>query len=203
MRKTNRFMSVLVGTLIVVCICGCGRDTSHYVQIADSTEETEKSEEEEAVVEVEENLETFCYIYVCGEVKEPGVYTLPAGSRVCDVFEKAGGFTENAATDYWNQARLIVDGEMIYVPTKEEAEERNISAEDSKGVETDNTGKININTASKEQLMSIPGIGEAKAMAIIAYRKENGSFSDLEEVKQVEGIKDGVFAKMKEYIVIN
>ena len=70
-------------------------------------------------------------------------------------------------------------------------------------VDDSTNGKVNINTASKQQLMTIPGVGEAKAQAIMSYREANGSFSSIDEVKKVEGIKDGVFAKMKEYIVIN
>ena len=89
---------------------------------------------------------------------------------------------------------------MIYVPTLEEAEERKQS---SLNVEDTRSQKVNINVASKEQLMTIPGIGEAKALAIIAYREKNGMFSKIEDVMNVEGIKDGMFAKMKEYIVVN
>ena len=74
---------------------------------------------------------------------------------------------------------------------------------ESKAKEDSADGKINLNTASRDVLMTIPGIGEAKANAIISYREANGGFSSIDEVKNVEGIKDGVFTKMKEYIVIN
>lgn len=209
MDKIHIFKSVLVGTLIVVLACGCGKDTAQYMD-AEETMETETEEiVSEAIDQQEETQETevLLYVYVCGEVSVPGVYTLPEGSRVCDLFEAAGGFTEKAATDYWNQARLLSDGEMIYVPTREEAKERQLSgaAVSEYSIQNDNNaeGKININTASKTVLMEIPGIGEKKADAIIAYRETNGSFSTIEEVKKVEGIKDGVYEKMKEYIVIN
>lgn len=212
MDKTFVLKSVLIGTLLVVCLCGCGNNTSKYVSaegsITDTTEEIKETEamESSQVSEKVDKEESLLYVYVCGEVEKPGVYTLPPGSRVCDVFEIAGGFTKDAATDYWNQARLLTDGEMIYVPTIEEAEERGVSAGDDLGTfvqNDDEEGKVNINTASRSELMTIPGIGEAKADAIIAYRQANGSFSTIEEVKNVEGIKDGVFTKMKEYIVIN
>ena len=91
---------------------------------------------------------------------------------------------------------------MIYVPTREEVQERTFEAQEDEVSKTDDSDKVNINTASKEELMTIPGIGEAKASAIVAYRKEHGDFSSIEEVKNVEGIKDGVYSKMKDYIEI-
>ena len=160
----------------------------------------------EAVPEEEKSL---LYVYVCGAIRTPGVYTLPEGSRICDLFEVAGGFTEDAATEYWNQARLLVDGEMLYVPTIEEAMERqekgiDVSSGSSDVTDADNTnGKTNLNTASLEELMELPGIGEAKARAILGYRQEQGGFTSIEEIMNIEGIKEGVFSKIKEYIVVN
>lgn len=205
--------SVLLGTLVVVCICGCGKSTADYIEAKETLEAdtavsgVEQDTENTEKVEENQSKKELLYVYVCGAIEHPGVYSLPEGSRVCDVFDLAGGLTSNASTDYWNQARVLADGEMIYVPTLEEVETRNLT-QDVSGVslqDTDdsNQNKININTASKEQLMTIPGIGEAKASAIISYRQENGKFSSIEEIKNVEGIKDGVYAKMKEYIVIN
>ena len=208
MKKLKFIKSVLYGTLIVVCICGCGKGTSEYLVAEEVTITEMETQMEDNLAEENqgtEQAETLLYVYVCGEVNTPGVYTLPEGSRVCDVFVLAGGFTENAAVDYWNQARVLKDGEMIYVPTIEEAKERDqdISSQDVSFKDNSAKNKININTASKAQLMTIPGIGEAKANAIIAYRESNGAFSSVEEIKKVEGIKDGVYTKMKDYIVIN
>jgi competence protein ComEA len=206
--------SVLLCTLIVVCICGCNKGTAQYIS-SDEKGTSELTEVQTQEISTEhsqqENVtETkLIYVYICGAVKSPGVYTLSEGSRICDLFEKAEGLTEYAAIDYWNQARLLVDGEMIYVPTTEEVEEIQWNGLDSSTNQTeatgaDNTsGKININTASKEQLMEIPGIGEAKAKAIINYRETNGGFTSIEEVMNIEGVKEGVFSKMKEYIVVN
>lgn len=200
--------SVLIGTLVVMCISGCGKSTAEYLEteeIVESENETEVLETTEEIV-ISDETEAPCCVYICGAVEIPGVYTLPEGSRVCDAFAAAGGLKQNAAEDYWNQARVLADGEMIYVPTLEEAKERKESGDVSSmidSVDDSTNGKVNINTASKQQLMTIPGVGEAKAQAIISYREVNGSFSSIDEVKKVEGIKDGVFAKMKEYIVIN
>ncbi len=206
--------SVLLGTLIVVFLSGCGKDTAKYVN-SEETSDTDYSlnsqfqNDTQAEIKVESSEEQQIYVYVCGAVQNPGVYSMPEGSRICDVFDTAGGLTADAATDYWNQASLLVDGEMIYVPTVKELEERQMSPMDSMGVsevhpdkeETD--GRININTASKEQLMSIPGIGETRADAILSYREENGSFSNVEDIMQVDGIKEGMYEKIKDYIKIN
>lgn len=196
----SKWKGVLLGTLIVVCICSCGKDTAYYVD-SESESSTTQREETSEQVETLDSQEKGIYVYVCGQIVSPGVYVLPQGSRICDLFELAGGFTQIAATDYWNQARLLTDGEMIYVPTVEEVKERPL--ENNTATDTDDSDKVNINTASKEELMTLPGIGEARALAIIAYRKENGPFTSVEELKEVEGIKDGVFSKMKDYIEIN
>lgn len=210
MKKINKILKgVLVGTLLVVCLSGCGKDTTYYVDSQNSSSQAVSTQSDMMQIQTEEEmLETqpphsMIYVYICGQVKAPGVYTLPEGSRVCDLFEAAGGLTNIAALEYWNQARLLTDGEMIYVPTEEEAAEREWMEEQTSQNTTDDPNKVNINTASKEELMTLPGIGAAKADAILAYRSENGPFSAIEELKQVEGIKDGVFSKMKDYIEIN
>lgn len=201
----NKYLlSVLLGTLVVVCICGCGKNTAQFISSADFSEEKETayiSESEEfGSIKKETETQMLC-IYVCGAVHHPGVYELLEGSRVCDAFLAAGGLTDEAAEDYWNQARILSDGEMIYVPTKEEAKERvPETAVNPKNDET--SDKININTATKESLMTLPGIGEAKAERIIAYRNEHGAFSSIEEIMEVEGIKEGMYEKIKDYIVI-
>ena len=195
------FKGVLFGTLLVVCLCSCGKNAAYYVEEEFvSSENRQETETEDTEILVSESKDI--YVYVCGQIQNPGVYVLPEGSRVCDLFAMAGGFTKEAATDYWNQARLLKDGEMIYVPTREEVKDRSSLVQENSSDDTAESDKVNINTASKEELMTIPGIGEAKATAIIDYRKKHGKFSSIEEVKNVEGIKDGVYSKMKDYIEI-
>lgn len=204
MRKINIFLKgVLCGTLVVMCLCSCGKDTAYYIEDETSASQSFEQEKSDASEEEQKESEGCCiYVYVCGQIQTPGVYSIPEGSRVCDLFAIAGGFTESAATDYWNQARLLKDGEMIYVPTKEEVKDRTFEGETTSDTTTGTSKKVNINTASKEELLTIPGVGEAKATAILAYREENGPFSSIEELKKVDGIKDGVFSKMKDYIEI-
>ncbi len=200
MRKIKiQIMSVLVGTLLVACFCSCGKDTAHYVESDSQSEEIDS----EVEYETEESVKADIYVYVCGQVQNPGVYILPEGSRIFDAFALAGGLTAEAAIDYWNQARVLKDGEMLYVPTAEEVVNSNFETQNILQTQTSDKSKVNINTASKEELMTIPGIGETRAQAILNYRQEHGPFTSIEDLKNVEGIKDGVFSKMKDYIVVN
>ena len=136
------------------------------------------------------------YVYVCGAVIQTGVYELPQDSRVYEVIEKAGGFAENADISGINQAALLQDEEQIYVPAVGELEQTSQNEGEEK------SGKINLNTSTKEELMTLPGIGESKADSIIKYREEQGKFQSIEDIKQIEGIKDGVFQKIEDLITV-
>ncbi len=204
---------MLMGILIAVSMYGCASPTLQYTQAEVSEAiitESQLQENTQECVDAHKKEPKTIYVYVCGAVYAPGVYAIEEGSRICDLFQIAGGLTEGAAEDYWNQARILSDGEMIYVPTEEEAKERSDAQKSAAGSTTGQsdtnsgeTKKININTASIEELMTLPGIGEAKALAIIAYRQENGDFSNIEQLKDISGIKDGVYTKIKDYIVVN
>ncbi len=159
-----------------------------------------------------------CVVHICGAVKEPGVYTLESGERIYQAIEKAGGFREDAQQDYLNQADLLSDGMKIYVPTQEEVREAGdtakwtaVSAGEGASGQTAEAGKaegggdpalVNINTAGEEQLCTLPGVGSAKAKSIIAYRELNGAYRTIEEIMNVEGIKDGLFRKIKDSITV-
>lgn len=143
------------------------------------------------------------YVYVCGEVKHPGVYPLEAGSRITHAIEAAGGMTSKAADSYLNQAEVLTDGQKIYVPNQKEAEQTALPETASTGGQAEtNDGKININTADKSQLTQLNGIGDSRAEAIISYRESKGAFQSIEEIKNVDGIKDGIFSKIKEQIKV-
>ena len=135
-------------------------------------------------------------VYVCGAVQHPGVYELAEGSRVYEALALAGGVTDDASPTAVNQAQPLTDGEMIEILTVDQAMER----ETAQGTESD--GRVNINTADAEELKTLPGIGEAKADSIIAYREKNGAFAAIEDIKNIEGIKDGVFAKLEDCIKV-
>lgn len=140
-----------------------------------------------------------CAVYVSGAVKKPGLFHYSGTARVSDAIESAGGFTKKADKNAVNLARILTDGEQILVPSKQKTSSRNTSNMAEKGQENH---FININRASLDELMTLPGIGEAKAGAIIEYRNQNGAFSKKEELMNISGIKEGVYNKIKSFIVI-
>ena len=165
--------------------------------------------------EVQGKRQQLIYVHICGAVKKPAVYSLPEGARVCDAIATAGGFTEEAADDYVNQARFLSDGERVYIPEKGELS--NLSAAQYAAGQTvsgnsgsQSTGSVqngnqeqlpvNINTATLSELMNLPGIGESRAESIIAYREKHGAFSTIEDIMQISGIKDAAYEKIKDRI---
>lgn len=142
------------------------------------------------------------YVHVCGQVKEPGVYALGTDSRVADAIEAAGGFTKKAWEASLNLARKVQDGEQLYVLSEDEAANEAAPSGEGAASAVGTGGLVNINSAAKEELMGLPGIGEAKAEAIISYRSQNGNFEKIEDLKKIEGIKDGVFGKIKDKITV-
>ncbi len=145
------------------------------------------------------------YVHICGEVVSPGVYELKEGSRVFQAIEKAGGITDQAAAEYLNMAEQVKDGMKIVVPGKEEVEaakargEISLQAEASLNVQKT---KVNLNTATKEELMTLRGVGEAKAADIVKYRESHGGFQKIEDIMKISGIKDAAFQKIKDDITV-
>ena len=168
------------------------------------------------------------YVHVCGAVNDPGVYEMQQGDRIFNAVDAAKGFTEDAATDYVNLAQVIADGMKITIPTVTEAEKADddapaaieyadtgtdsstaqptghgegaAPASQAAGSNTD--GRIDINTADETALTSITGIGPAKAKAIIAYREQHGAFGSIEDIRNVSGIGDSTFNKIKDEIKV-
>lgn len=144
-------------------------------------------------------LEEYIDVFISGCVNNPDVYTLKKGSIIKDAVEMAGGFSENACRDYVNLAKKLESGEHIIIPSQDEAKSlKPIEVEDA----LNSSSLVNINKASKEELMSLPGIGERKAEAIIKYRNSK-SFSNIEDIMNISGIKESAFNKIKDKICIN
>lgn len=167
-------------------------------------------------------------VYVRGAVMKPGVYYLPDSSRVYQAIEAAGGFRADADTEWLNQAELLSDGEMLTVSTREETAamkeagqsaggetfpqsgvspagqqgKSSAGAGSSKAGTSVSGGLVNINSASKEELMTLPGIGESKAESIIRYREENGPFASPEDIMNISGIKNSVYGKIQNRITV-
>ena len=168
------------------------------------------------------------YVHVCGAVNDPGVYEMQQGDRIFNAVDAAKGFTDDAATDYVNLAQEIADGMKITIPTVTEAEKADddasaaieyadtgtdsstaqptghgegaAPASQAAGSNTD--GRIDISTADETALTSITGIGPAKAKAIIAYREQHGAFGSIEDIRNVSGIGDSTFNKIKDEIKV-
>ena len=161
----------------------------------------------------EEPAAQVLYVHMCGAVTKEGVYELPAGSRLTDGIAVAGGFTEEADTSFHNLAAYLQDGQKVYVPTKEEV--KDVSVEErlkydafpETGIPTSGQNgsvrKVNLNTADVSELMTLSGVGQSKAEAIIQYRMKVGAFSSIEELKNVTGIGDAMFERIKEYITVD
>lgn len=201
---------ILALQLILVLCCssiltGCGTDSGvsleEALRISESgvgvvQEGIENADVDAAEGEVNAGKEKLLYVYVCGFVEEPGVYTLEEDSRVVAAIEAAGGFREEAATEAVNLAAPVTDGMQIVIPSLEEA----IAAQVSE--ERQQAGLVNLNTATAAELCTLRGIGEAKAEAILAYRTEIGNFTSIEQIKNVTGIGESLFNKIKESIYI-
>lgn len=193
--------------LLLVC-CGCG-DSAYLEKVyeAETTQHLPETEEQETLEETEHNTEKIkeektLVIYICGAVVSPGVYELPEEARVVHAIEAAGGLREDADTVTVNQARRLEDGEQIRILTKEEAEavDTNTDIEGMKA--SGESGKVNINQADVAELMTLPGIGQVKANAIIEYRETNGRFTSIADIKKISGIKESVFSKIEDLITV-
>jgi len=137
-------------------------------------------------------------VYICGAVKESKVITLEENSRICDAIDAVGGLTDDADLTNINLAYILEDGEKIYIPKKGESTE-NFSPSYNN---SSSSNKININKATQTELETIPGVGPSTALKIINYRKENGKFSNIEDIKNVSGIGEAKFNNIKEYICV-
>lgn len=200
----RRFCFTLIGLAAAFFLMSCGDKSvlvldgetyaaEHQVQ-PDGDSGTETSAGQSGGQSAaEESTGPVIVVYICGMVNEPGVYEVPENSRVYEIVELAGGFAPGAAESYLNLAEVVTDGQKLVVPALEEV------SEDWYGQEStdESSSLVNINTADKELLMSLPGIGEAKALAIIAWRTEHGPFQTTEEIMQVSGIKEAAYEKIK------
>lgn len=199
MKKNKTAWILALAALAIVSGCSAGEGESlKELSVSDK----EKTEEEQAAPEEREDPAETVYVYVCGAVNAPGVYELKKDARVFEAISLAGGMTAEAAPEAVSQARTVADGEQIYVPTVREVQMQGAGGEDIVTGNADVSGKVNINTAGKDELMTLTGIGEAKAQSILDYREEHGKFGSIEDLMLIEGIKEGVFNKIKEDITI-
>lgn len=198
-----------------VLLCGCGDEGNEDVILIGSlgmypgTEASEPGEPDAAQTPVNTEASgnpapvrkdqelSVIRVYVCGAVVRPGVVEIPGGSRIEDALSAAGGFLPDALAEAVNLADWASDGQMLYFPTAEEAAAWLPVSQDA---ENEQSGLVNINTAGAALLCSLPGIGEAKAADIIAYREAHGGFGDCEDIMKVPGIKTSIYEKIHDKI---
>lgn len=217
--KTNKII-ILVITILLVVAAGmvyCFHDTKEasIVLTEESSALPTKAGKTE-VIKTEEiktsapPRETIIFVHICGEVMKPGVYQIKDSIRLSELIQLAGGLTKSASGDSVNQAQKLTDGQKIYIPSQKEAKSLKKDWDTNTGAELQETSGnlkqsslVNINRATAAELMTLPGIGEAKANSIIKYREENQGFQAVEDIKKIEGIKDGVYSKIKDFITVN
>ena len=195
--------------LLTFCLLlgGCGSDAEVYLAGEEESPKAAPQEESAAAENAEEpdsgdaQKDGTIWVYVCGAVHAPGVYELPSGSRIYHVIQAAGGMLPEAETRAVNQAQELSDGEQITVPTVEEAQDPAQPAV-SGGSAASGDGKVNLNTAGIEELCTLAGIGETRAQAIVDYREQNGGFQSIEELMNIDGIKEKTFEKLKEEVTV-
>lgn len=192
-------------------------DTDQNREAEPSAGSTDRTELSDASSEETKTL----VVHICGAVSAPGVYELPAGSRIIDAVEAGGGFLPEAEEACCNLAEEIVDGCQIYIMTKSEScadgqtekkagiqtspdsdmqtTDRNVRSNSAPALEN---GLVNLNTADVAALMTLPGIGESRAKAIISYREQHGAFAQIEDIMKISGIKQAAFSKIKDKITV-
>lgn len=212
---------IILGVIILFMIIS----VVSYINVDDSVTGEEAIEEKESKVNKNSSTGKY-YVDIKGAVKNPGVYKLKEKSRVIDVINASGGLLEDADTSIINLSKIIEDEMVIIIYTKEEIEkyknneinstssitqkieENTKTIDDNNDVEIKNknisktNSKVNINTADKKTLLTITGIGESKANNIIKYRDEKGYFNSIEDIKNVSGIGDSLYEKIKKYITV-
>lgn len=182
LRKGAAVLMMAVLTGMYAMGCGAGGNEIVLTETAESSVSGEK-------LTPAADSESSIFVHVCGEVNRPGVYEIPEGSRIIDAVEQAGGMTGEADADSLNLARIIADGEQIRIPGRNEAVREGTPEEQA-------DDRVNINTAAKEELMRLPGIGDSRAEDILAYRAKK-RFEVPEDIMKVPGIKEGAFRKLE------
>lgn len=215
---------IIIGIVILVFIISSISFALYYYFKSDDEHEEitiEKSELKKDINKKDEKLK----VDIKGQIISPGIYEMETNSRVIDVINQAGGLTEDADTSVINLSKKISDEMVIIIYSKSEVEDfaktkeiekqvqKNCNKNEIYSIENDAcitvsnnsstlTGKININTASLEELTSLPGVGESKAKDIIKYREEHGNFNSIDDIKNISGIGENTFANIQENITV-
>ncbi len=193
LKTKQKIIIIFIVMCIISIACYVYSKTNEEFNIEEDIKEQEVIEEKDIII-----------IHLAGAVNREGIVELEKGKRISDAIEKCGGLKENADLKEINLACVLEDGDKIYIPFIEENIETN-TQENIKDTEVQSKNmskKVNINTADQFELETLTGIGPSTALKIIAYRKENGKFSSIEQIKEVNGIGEGKYEKIKDKIEI-
>lgn len=172
--KKIKIILIGIGSLLILFICFINNDNK---------------EENNNIIQNNNSINyNDCVVEIKGEVNKTGIYSVSSEARVNDVILLAGGLTINADISNINLAEKVEDGMVIFIPSKK--------------IENNESDLININTATKEELLTLNGIGEAKAIAIITYRNNNNGFKNIEELIKVNGISEKLYLSIKDKITV-
>ena len=204
--KSKIFVTLLfiVGLFSIVAFTFLIPPTKKNEQLAF---ETHSQPETQAVLgssDVKEDATEYIYVQISGAIKKPQVAKLKKGARVFELIEMSGGFTDDVSNAFVNKilnlAKVLIDGEKLYIPFSIEELDSNFATKYTTD-ETEST-IVNINTANKQQLTTLPNVGESTADKIIDYRTKNGPFIEVEDIKNVSGIGDKTFEDIKDLITV-
>ncbi|MBP3501892.1 MAG: helix-hairpin-helix domain-containing protein [Clostridia bacterium] len=212
-KKYKMIYIILCISIVLICVIICffmdnNNNTNDNYNFIEFTEENNKSEDTNNMLESSEE-NRIIYIHITGEVVNPGVFMLNEGDRIKDAIEKAGGLTNDADIEKINLAYQLSDGQKINIPNvndKNNNKENYITESDGENIiiadeDYEKKKKININTATQAELESLTGIGPSTAAKIIEYRKLNGKFKKIEDLKNVSGIGESKYESIKNDIV--
>lgn len=224
MKKINKkiVVYIIIISVIALIIYEVAIKRKNLIENITDINTIETSEENETKEQEKVDITKKIMVYITGEVKNPGIYELEENSRIKDVIEKAGGLKETADITDINLATILQDEDKITIPSKEENKQEKQNTEkiqsnkqsktteksqNTTSISTNTTGKnqntkVNINTATQTELETLPGIGPSIASKIVSYRKENGKFKSIEEIKKVNGIGESKYKKIKELIKV-
>ena len=224
MKKINKkiVVYIIIISVIALIIYKVAIKKENLIENITDINTIEISEENETKEQEKVDITKKIMVYITGEVKNPGIYELEENSRIKDVIEKAGGLKETADITDINLATILQDEDKITIPSKEENKQEKQNTENiqsnkqsktteksqnTTSISTNTTGKnqntkVNINTATQTELETLPGIGPSIASKIVSYRKENGKFKSIEEIKKVNGIGESKYANIKELIKV-
>lgn len=224
MKKINKkiVVYIIIISVIALIIYKVAIKKENLIENITDINTIETSEKNETKEEEKVDITKKIMVYITGEVKNPGIYELEENSRIKDVIEKAGGLKETADITDINLATILQDEDKITIPSKEENKQEKQNTENiqsnkqsktteksqnTTSISTNTTGKnqntkVNINTATQTELETLPGIGPSIASKIMSYRKENGKFKSIEEIKKVSGIGESKYANIKELIKV-